>query len=184
MTMVLVRNWWAYALRGTVAVLFGFGALVFPGITLAVVVAMFAIYAMVDGALAVVAAVRAAERNERSWSQLWKGVLGIATGVAALGWPRITALVFLYLVGIWAVVTGILEVRAGLHLRRSHGEWLLVANGALSVLFGLLIVTWPGAGLLSVIWMIGGYAIFFGLLMFVVASRLRFRQRLNLRSAH
>jgi len=175
MTTVLTRNWWALALRGVVALLLGVAAFVLPGVTLAVFVALFGAYAVVDGVLAIVAGVRAAERHERWWSPVLKGLAGIAAGVLAFIWPALTALALLYLIGAWAIVTGVLEIVAAVHLHRAHGEWLLILNGILSVLFGLLAVIWPGAGLLTLLWLIGTYAIIFGGVLLVLAFRLRSR---------
>jgi len=173
MTTVLTRNWWALALRGIFAVLLGLAAFVLPGVTLAVFVALFGAYAVVDGVLAIIAGVRAAERHERWWSPVLKGLAGIVAGVLAFVWPALTALALLYLIAAWAIVTGVLEILAAVHLHRAHGEWLLVLNGVLSVLFGFLAIVWPGAGFLTLLWLIGTYAIVFGVVLLVLAFRLR-----------
>ena len=173
MTTVLTRNWWALALRGIFAVLMGLAAFVLPGVTLAVLVALFGAYAVVDGVLAIIAGIRAAERYERWWSPILKGLVGIAAGVLAFVWPALTALALLYLIAGWAIVTGVLEIVAAVHLHRAHGEWLLILNGVLSVLFGFLVVIWPSAGVLTLLWLIGGYAIVFGIVLLVLAFRLR-----------
>ena len=179
MTTVLTRNWWALALRGIFAILFGLAAFVIPGITLAVLVALFGAYAVVDGVLAIVAGVRAAERHERWWSLVVKGLAGIVAGVLAFIWPALTALALLYLIAGWAIVTGVLEIVAAVHLHRAHGEWLLIVNGVLSILFGLFAIVWPGAGVLTLLWMIGVYAIVFGAVLLVLAFRLRNLHRLQ-----
>jgi uncharacterized membrane protein HdeD (DUF308 family) len=173
MTTVLLRNWWALALRGVLAILLGVAVVVLPGVTLAALVVLFGAYALVDGVLAIIAGVRAAERHERWWSPVLKGLAGIAAGVVTFVQPSLTALALLYLIGGWGIVTGILEIVAAVHLRRAHGEWLLVLNGVLSVLFGLLVILWPGAGLLTLLWMLGAYTIFFGILLVALAFRLR-----------
>jgi uncharacterized membrane protein HdeD (DUF308 family) len=173
MTTVLTRNWWALALRGVFAILLGLAALVLPGVTLAVFVALFGAYAIVDGVLAIIAGVGAAERHERWWSPVLKGLAGIVAGVLAFVWPALTTLALLYLIAAWAIVTGVLEIVVAVHLHRAHGEWLLVLNGILSVLFGLFIIVWPGAGVLTLLWMIGVYAIVFGVVLLVLAFRLR-----------
>jgi len=173
MTTVLTRNWWALALRGIFAVLLGLAAFVLPGVTLAVLVALFGAYAVVDGVLTIIAGIRAAERHERWWSPILKGLAGIAAGVLAFVWPALTALALLYLIAGWAIVTGVLEIVAAVHLHRAHGEWLLILNGVLSVLFGFLVVIWPSAGVLTLLWLIGAYAIVFGIVLLVLAFRLR-----------
>ena len=173
MTTVLTRNWWALALRGVFAILLGLAALVLPGVTLAVFVALFGAYAIVDGVLAIIAGVRAAERHERWWSPVLKGLAGIVAGVLAFVWPALTTLALLYLIAAWAIVTGVLEIVVAVHLHRAHGEWLLVLNGILSVLFGLFVIVWPGTGVLTLLWMVGVYAIVFGVVLLVLAFRLR-----------
>jgi len=172
MTTMLTRNWWALALRGVFAILLGLAAFVLPGVTLAVFVALFGAYAIVDGVLAIIAGVGAAERHERWWSPVLKGLAGIVAGVLAFVWPALTTLALLYLIAAWAIVTGVLEIVAAVHLHRAHGEWLLVLNGILSVLFGLFVIVWPGAGVLTLLWMIGVYAIVFGVVLLVLAFRL------------
>ena|SRR2546425_3619145 len=173
MTTVLMRNWWALALRGIFAILFGLAAFVIPGVTLAVLVALFGAYAFIDGVLAIVAGIRAAERHERWWSLVLKGLAGIVAGVLTFGWPALTVLALLYLMAGWAIVTGVLELVAAVHLHRAHGEWLLILNGVLSILFGIFVLARPGAGALTLLWLIGAYAIVFGVVLVILAFRLR-----------
>src|SRR2546426_10208546 len=139
MTTVLTRNWWALALRGIFAVLLGLAAFVLPGVTLAVLVALFGAYAVVDGVLAIIAGVRAAERHERWWSPVLKGLAGIAAGVVTFVQPALTALALLYLIGGWGIVTGILEIVAAGHLHRAPCGGGLGLCCGLSVLFCLLV---------------------------------------------
>src|SRR2546428_5158168 len=128
MTTVLLRNWWALALRGVLAILLGVAVVVLPGVTLAALVVLFGAYAMVDGVLAIIAGVRAAERHERWWSPVLKGLAGIAAGVVTFVQPALTALALLYLIGGWGIVTGILEIVAAVHPPRAPAQWGLVLN--------------------------------------------------------
>jgi uncharacterized membrane protein HdeD (DUF308 family) len=170
----LARRWWLLALRGVVAILFGLAALVWPGITLAVLVWLFGAYALVDGVFAVGAAVRARGEQPHWWGLLLEGVAGIAAGVVTLLWPGLTAIVLLYLIAAWAIVTGILEIVAAVQLRREiANEVWLALSGLLSVLFGLAVAIWPGAGALALIWLIGAYAVVFSVLLLALAVRLR-----------
>ena len=171
---VLARNWWALALRGVVAILFGLAALVWPGLTLTALVLLFGADALVDGVFAVVAAIARAGRERHWWALLLEGLLGIAAGVVTLAWPGITGLVLLLFIAAWAIITGVVEIVAAIRLRREiEGEFLLGLGGALSVLFGLLLIVRPGAGALAVAWLIGIYAILFGALLLALAVRLR-----------
>src|SRR5712692_11864664 len=156
---VLLRNWWALALRGVFAVLFGLAAFLLPGITLAVLIALFGAYVLIDGILAIVAGVRAAEHHERYGSLLWRGLCGLAAGLVAFLAPAITAVVLTLLIGVWAVITGVLEIVAAVHLHRAHGEWLLMLNAVLSILFGFLLFVVPTPGMLTLIWLIGGHSV-------------------------
>ncbi len=167
-------SWWVLALRGLVAILFGLAALFWPGLILAVLIVLFGLYALVDGVLAVVAAFRSSGRGMRRPLLLIEGVLGILFGILALFWPDLTALTLLYIIAFWAIATGVFEIVAAIHLRKEiTGEWMLAVSGAASVLFGLLLVFFPGEGALAVIWIIGAYALIFGVLLLALAFRLR-----------
>jgi uncharacterized membrane protein HdeD (DUF308 family) len=172
---VLARNWWALVLRGLAAILFGVLAFAWPGITLFVLVLFFGAYMLVDGIFAIVAAVRAAGEEDRWWLLLIQGILGVLAGLVAIFWPGLTALALLYFIAAWAIVTGIMEIVAAIRLRREiEGEWALALSGALSVLFGVLLVVLPApAGLLSLVWLIGAYAVATGVLLLILAFRVR-----------
>ena len=172
--VILARNWWAVALRGLAALIFGVAALVVPHITLVVLIALFGAYALVDGVFAIVSAVIAAEQHMRWWSLLVEGLAGVILGALTFLWPGVTALVLLYVIAIWAIVTGVFEVVAAVQLRREvQGEWLLALSGVLSVIFGVLLFVFPGAGAVAVVWLIGIYALLFGVVLLALALRLR-----------
>jgi uncharacterized membrane protein HdeD (DUF308 family) len=170
----LSRNWWVFLIRGVAAILFGIGAFVWPGLTIAVLVLMFGAYALVDGIFAIIAGIAARNQVERWWMMVIVGLAGIATGVLTFLWPGMTALVLLYFIAAWAIVTGIFQIAAAIRLRKEiEGEWLLALGGIASVIFGVLLILMPGAGALASIWIIGSYAIIFGILMIGLAFRLR-----------
>lgn len=172
MLELLTRNWWALALRGVVAILFGLAALAWPTITLMALVVLFGVYVLADGILAAITSV--AERGKGWGWLLLEGVLLVGIGVAVFRWPAITALTLLFLIAARAIVVGVLEIATAVELRRElKGEWLLALNGVLSILFGVLIVAVPTAGALAVVWVIGLYAIVFGVLMIALAFRLK-----------
>ena len=166
--------WWVLALRGLLAVLFGLAALVLPGLTLLVLVLLFGAYALVDGVIAVIVSLQERRVFARWWVLLVEGLTGIAAGVLTFVWPAITALVLLYLIAAWAIVTGILEIVIAFSGRLPVAqEWTLALAGILSVLLGVLLAIRPGAGLLSLVWLIGIYAIVFGVLLIVRAFQFR-----------
>ena len=175
MLEVLTRYWWAVTLRGVVALIFGLAALIWPQITLFALVIVFGAYAVVDGVLALGSAVagRRTVAGSRGWLAV-EGVLSIVAGVVAFVWPGITALALLWLIAFWALVTGIFEIVAAVRLRREiQGEWMLALSGALSVVFGILLLVWPGTGALAVVFLIGVYAILFGVALVALGLRLR-----------
>lgn len=171
MLHILARNWWALALRGLVAVLFGLLTFFVPGITLVTLVLLFGAYALVDGVFNIIGFFRVASHH---WALLLEGVIGILAGIVTFAWPAITAIALLYVIAFWAIFTGIFEIVAGIHLRKAiANEWLLLVMGLLSLLFGGLILFAPGAGALAIVLWIGAYALVFGITLLALAFRLR-----------
>jgi uncharacterized membrane protein HdeD (DUF308 family) len=171
---VLSRNWGWMLLRGVAALVFGLLTLFYPGITVVVLVLFFGAYALVDGIFAVVAAV-ANRQTERHWvALLISGLLSILVGLAAFFMPGVTTVVLLYFIAAWAIVTGIGNIVTAVRLRKvMRGEWLLILAGVLSVLFGLAIAAFPGAGAIAIALWIGAYAIVLGVVVIAFALRLR-----------
>jgi uncharacterized membrane protein HdeD (DUF308 family) len=168
-------HWWALALRGAVAILFGLAALLRPDIALEALILLFGAYALVDGVFAIVGVFGGTRGGTPRWLLLIEGIAGILAGLIAFFLPGLTAIVLLYLIAVWAIITGISEIATAIRLRREiMGEWALIVGGALSILFGVILaVIGPVAGLLSLIWLIGIYAIAFGILMLVTAFSVR-----------
>lgn len=174
MLETLARNWWAIVLRGVFAVLFGLGAFLWPGITLAVLVLFYGAYLFADGIMAVVWALMGRRAGPFPWGVFLAGLVSIVGGLVTFFMPGLTALVLLYLIAAWAIVRGVFEIIAAFHLRRElTNEWLLALNGVLSVLFGILLIAAPGAGALAVLWMIGTFAVIVGIVMIVLGFRLK-----------
>jgi uncharacterized membrane protein HdeD (DUF308 family) len=165
----ITRNWWTLALRGVVALAFGVLAFIWPGLTVTILVALFGAYALVDGIVAAVVGLRG-----RQWALLAEGLLGIVAGVLTFLWPAITALVLLFLIAAWAIITGAAEILAAVWLRRLIvNEWLLILGGAASVLLGILLVAFPSTGILALVWLLAAYAIVYGALLLALGLRLR-----------
>ena len=175
---MVAGNWWALLLRGIAAVLFGLAALFWPGLTLYVLVIFFGAYVLVDGVFAIAAGIRGS--GGRGWLLLAEGVLGVLAGLVALFWPGISALVLLYVIAAWAIFTGILKVVMAISLRREiENEWLMIVSGVLSVVFGVVLGALPGVGLLSLVWLVGIYALIFGVALIVLGFRVRGHRREN-----
>lgn len=173
---LLTHNWWLLALRGFCAVLFGILAFIWPGITLLGLVFMFGAFALINGILAFVLAARAPKGYPRFGSLIFEGILSILAGIVAFFVPGITALAFLVLIASWAIVTGIIEIVAAIRLRKViDNEWLLVLAGLASLAFGVLLLLRPAPGMIALIWWIGAFALVFGVLLIVLAFRLRNR---------
>ena len=176
MSAILAQNWWAIAIRGVCGIVFGLIALFLPGATILTLVLFFSAYMLVDGIFGVVAAVRAASHHQRWGLLVLEGVLNIAVGVIAFIWPGLTAVTFVLLIAAWAIVTGVLEIVAALRLHPEYGRWWLILSGAASVIFGVLLVVAPLAGVIVVTWWIGAFALIFGIMLLVLAFRLRARK--------
>jgi len=169
-----VRRWWVLALRGVVAVLFGVAAIIWPAIALQVLVLLFGLFALLDGLLGIIIGVIIHREVYHWWTWLLEGVAGIITGVLVLIWPGITTAVLIVLIAVWGLVTGIFEISAAIYLRTIiKGEWLLVLDGILSVLLGAFLVIFPVLGAQVLVWLIGIYAILFGILLFALSLQLR-----------
>jgi len=175
MLNLLAKNWWLVEIRGVAAIAFGVLAFLWPGITLLVLVTLFAAYMLIDGVALLVSLRRAepATAGHRLAVGLM-GILGVAVGIATIFWPGITALALLYLVAFWAITLGLTQVIAAIRLRREiSGELWFVIGGLLTVVFGVFILVFPGTGLLSLVWIVGAWAVVFGITNLVLAWRLR-----------
>ncbi|HZQ99289.1 MAG TPA: HdeD family acid-resistance protein [Chloroflexota bacterium] len=172
MLKLFSRNWWVLALRGAFAVLFGVLAFALPGITLGALVLLFGAYAFVDGVLAIYHAF-AGDAGSR-WVLALEGIVGVLAGIGTLVYPGITAVALLYVISAWAVLTGVLEIAAAIELRKViDGEWMLALGGIASIVFGVLLAVQPAAGLLTVVWIIGAYAVVFGVALIALGFKVR-----------
>ncbi len=174
MAAILVGNWWALALRGALAILFALVAFFLPGVTATALVLVFGAYAFVDGIFALIAGLRAARHHGRSAPLLIEGVLNLLIGIAVFLWPAAALVALVYLIAIWAVLTGVLLIAAGIALIRHSGEWLLILGGIISVLLGIVLFFAPGAGIVAITWWLGLYALLFGIALLMTAFRIRY----------
>jgi uncharacterized membrane protein HdeD (DUF308 family) len=172
----LKRNWTVVAARGVFGIIIGLIAFLFPGPTLLSLVGLFAVFLIIDGVLAIVAAVRAASKSERWGLLTFEGIAGIVAGILAMAMPGLTVFVFVGLLAAWALVSGALELRAAFNLATDHGRWWLALGGIISIVFGVVLVAAPKFGALVVSWWVGAYATFFGGVLLALAFQLRARK--------
>jgi uncharacterized membrane protein HdeD (DUF308 family) len=174
MAAILIGNWWVLALRGVAAILFAIIAFFWPEITAAVLILLFGVYALVDGIFALVAALRAAHHHGRSTALLIEGILNIIIAVVLFVWPGPALVALIYLIALWAVITGIALVAGGIALIRLSGELLLVVSGLLSILLGIVLLVQPAIGVVALSWWLGAYALLFGIALLCAAFRIRY----------
>lgn len=173
MLATMSRNWWILLVRGIAAILFGIAALLWPGLALVTLVLLFAAYAFVDGVFTIIFALQ--HRSQpRWWVTLLEGIVGVVAGIAIFLWPDMASFVLLNFIAVWAIITGVMEIILAIRLREEiQGEFWMGLGGLLSILFGILVILFPGAGALSIVWMIAAYAIVFGVFMILLAFRVR-----------
>lgn len=170
----ITRNWWLAALRGALAVIFGVVAFTMPGITFEVLVLLFGAYAFVDGIAVLSFGLIAAGEGQRWWPLVLGGIVGIATGVLTFAQPAAMALALVYVVGAWAIVTGVFEIVAAIRLREYiTSEWLMGFSGALSIVFGVLVLAQPGAGAFALVYLFAFYAVLAGVSQIALGFRMR-----------
>lgn len=171
---VICRRWWVMLLRGIAAIIIGILAMAMPGITLLTLVALFAIFSMIDGIFGVILGFRGEADGTVWWTMVMLGLLSLAAGVIAITWPGLTIWVLATLIAAWAIVRGAFEIYAAIRLRHEiEDEWILGFSGFMSILFGLLIMWRPGAGLIAIAILVGAYMMALGIFGVALALRLR-----------
>jgi uncharacterized membrane protein HdeD (DUF308 family) len=171
---ILSRYWWTTLLRGVIAILFGVMLLARPGISLAALLLVFGVFALVDGLVGVVAALGGRREHESWWVLLLASLAGIGIGLLTFYNPGATALAILFYIAIWAIATGVLQIAAAVRLRKEiQGEFWLALSGLASVAFGLFLAARPGEGALAVLWLIGAYAIALGVILVILSFAAR-----------
>ena len=185
----LRRNWWTLVLRGVFAIAFGFFAWFWPGVTLLLLIITWAGYACVNGLITLFSAF-ARDGDEPRWILLLEGGLSLVAGAVTLFYPRFTGLLFLYVLAAWALLSGALEILAAWRLRQEiRGEFWLGFAGVMSLLFGVVLVLRPGAGALTVMWLIASYSVLYGVVLIGWGLHLRrlhqsdLQERITLRVA-
>lgn len=176
MKRYMTWRWWSIALRGVAAIILGILSLYAPAVTFLSLVIVFGVYAIIDGVLALFMAARGTGTSQGAI--ILRGIVSIIAGVLALVWPGITALALLVVIGVWAIIAGILEIVVAVrHRKELEHEWLLGLEGALSLAFGILLLFSPLAGAITLGLWIGVYALVFGTLLVAAGFRMRSRQK-------
>jgi uncharacterized membrane protein HdeD (DUF308 family) len=171
---ILGRTWWVMLLRGIAAIVFGVIAVAWPGLTVFVLVILFGAYTLVDGIIEIWSGLQARNVHDRWWVEILIGLAGVVAGILVMTWPGVSALALMYVIAAWMVVTGVLQIIQAIRLRREiSNEWLLGLSGALSLLLGAYFFAFPGSGAISLVWVIGIYAIMFGILLMIFSFRVK-----------
>ena len=173
-TVALARWWWTFIVRGILAIAFGVLAFFAPGLGIAVLVGLFAAWVIIDGIGNIIAGVRGRGLDRNWWLEILEGVVGIAAGLIALIFPAYAAQALVIIIAAWAIVTGVLEIIAAIRLRELiSGEVWMGLAGVASILFGIILIVFPAAGALSLVWLISSFAIVFGIFLILLGWRLR-----------
>jgi uncharacterized membrane protein HdeD (DUF308 family) len=170
----LKRHWWVPVLRGVAAIIFGIMAFLYPGLTAAVLVLLFGAWVLVDGVFRVIGAI-GHRSSDKEWGfDLIIGIVGIIIGFLTFVRPGITALALVIYIAAWALMIGATEIALAIKLRREiKGELFLILMGVVSILFAIMLLWNPLPGALALVWLIGSYAIVFGVLGIIFGFRLR-----------
>jgi len=168
----LARNWWLIALRGVLGMIFGVIALVMPVATILALVLLFSAYMVVDGAIAIYAAIRAARKQEGWGFLLVQGIASLAAAIAFM-WPGLTVVAFVLLIAAWSIVSGCLMLAAA--MRTEQARWWLVLGGAAALLYGILMIVAPLSGAVVLTWWLGAFALVFGAALIILSLKLRSR---------
>jgi uncharacterized membrane protein HdeD (DUF308 family) len=178
MLTTVCKRWWVLMARGLAAIALGICAMVWPGVTLLSLVFLFGTFTIIDGVAAILLGFRGEADGTVWWTMVTLGVLAIAAGIAAFAWPGLTLLVLATIIAVSAIVRGAFEIYAAITLRKElDDEWILGLSGAMSVIFGALIMFRPGAGLIALTLLIGAYMLALGVFAIALSLRLRMMGR-------
>jgi len=170
----LSSNWWALALRGALAILFGLVTFTMPGLTLAAIIALIGVFMLVEGVLAIMAAIRGMREHDRWGWMLIEGIVSIVAGLIAFLLPSTGLVALVWLIAAWAILTGALEIAAAIRLRKIiTNEWTMIVAGVLAIVLGVFIMSRPGLALTLLVTWIGVYALFWGVVTLMLAFRVR-----------
>ncbi len=171
---LISKYWWVMLVRGVLAIVFGIIAIVWPGVTLLGLIWLFGAYAIGDGAVEIWSGFQNRSSHDRWWVEILIGLAGIVAGVLVISWPGLSTLALMYLIAAWMLVMGMLQIVYAIRVRKDiSNEFWIILSGALSVALGLFFFAFPGDGAVSLVWLIGIYAVFFGVLLVIFSFRAR-----------
>lgn len=178
MISLLRQSWLPLVVQGAAALIFGILAWVWPDRTLQGLIVLFGAYALIDGLISLVAIVGTAALGVAWWPLLLRGLVGIALGLMTFAWPGVTALILVYIIAAWAVAVGVFQLLIGILIgllfkQRLTGTWLLIVGGIVSIILGFWLVAAPGDGAVALAWLIGTFALAYGLILLAAGFRLR-----------
>jgi uncharacterized membrane protein HdeD (DUF308 family) len=181
MIRAISKYWWVFSLRGVIAIAFGLASLLWPALTLGVMVLLFGFFALFEGGLTIVTSFKKGD-EKGGWTLLIEGLAGLlvcvivllGTSIGAMLWPRVAAVMLVFYIAGWAILAGIFKILTAFRIRKEvKGEWILGLSGLISILVGLILILRPGAGVLAVAWLIGLYAIILGIFQLLLGLKFR-----------
>lgn len=181
MIRVISKYWWVFTVRGFIAIVFGLAALLWPALTLGVMVLLFGLFALFEGLLTMVTSFGKGD-EKGGWTLLIEGLAGIlvcvivllGSSIGAMLWPRVAAVMLVYYIAGWAILAGLFRIITAIRIRKEiKGEWLLGLSGLISIFVGLILILRPEAGVLAVAWLIGIFAIILGILQLLLGLKLK-----------
>ncbi|MEA1888490.1 MAG: DUF308 domain-containing protein, partial [Pseudomonadota bacterium] len=162
--------WWAFMLRGLLALGLGVSALIWPKLTLGLLVRLIGIYALLDGVTGFVSGIRGRDLQP----YLLPALVSMAVGAVLLFWPGLTVKWLLIILGVWALLQGVNLFFAGRSAEDNDpNRGLLMTIGAVLAVIGLVLIVWPGAGAVTISWLVAALAFLVGALLVFLALRLR-----------
>ena len=166
--------WWLLALRGLFAILFGIVILAWPALTIEILVIIYGVFALVGGILSMIIGLFSIGKNSNWWLMFLEGVLGFIVGGIVLKWPAMSLLLLIIIIALWAIISGIAQIITAFFVRQQiKNEWLMALSGLISLLFGLLLFSWPISGIIVLSWLIGFYALLLGIFLIVFGFQIK-----------
>lgn len=173
MIEAIASKWWLLLLRGLAAIIVGIIAFIQPGSALIALVLVLGAYSFIAGVIALMAAA-AGVAGDRWWALLLEGVIGVVAALLIWSWPIASTIAFVYFVAAWLILTGIVQIAAGVQLRDVIStEWLYILGGLISIAFGVWVFRSPAQGAIATAFLFGWYFLLYGILQTAVAFRLR-----------